>query len=196
VDDVVINFDGSCEPRNPGGTMGVGVVMLHRGTEWTASHAIPPSQWPYGQTTNNVAEYLAFIAALDRLMQLGMTGANVEFRGDSMLVIRQMFGRWKIKNGAYAPLAREARLLLRNFSHARGRWIPRHQNHVADKLSNQRTIKINNRQGGSLPAGHNHKSAGNRGAIQHLGHLVQADPGRQPDRASQPRRDTCPEVRT
>jgi len=56
-------------------------------------------------------------------------------RGDSALVINQMFGTWKIKNRLYAPLAKQARELLGRSTNIKGEWIPRDRSEVADGLS-------------------------------------------------------------
>src|SRR4051812_25458972 len=50
--------------------------------------------------TNNEAEYMTLIAALERLLvELGeeAKSANLTIHGDSMLVINQVNGDWKIK---------------------------------------------------------------------------------------------------
>ena len=61
--------------------------------------------------------------------------AEIVVKGDSMLVINQMFGSWKIKSGLYAPLAKKASELLSRFIDIKGEWIPRDLNDVADELS-------------------------------------------------------------
>ena len=55
-------------------------------------------------------------------------------KGDSMLVINQMFGTWKIKGGLYAPLAKKASELLSRFMNIQGEWIACERNEVADDL--------------------------------------------------------------
>jgi ribonuclease HI len=125
-------FDGACEPRNPGGNIGFGAVIYRDGaTVWTASGMFPAAR----DHSNNVAEYMAFIAILNEQRAKGRAGARIEIRGDSKLVINQMFGTWRIKGGLYASHARQAKSLLRHFPQARGVWIPRRQNSVADDLS-------------------------------------------------------------
>lgn len=137
----VAYFDGCCEPTNPGGTAGYGAVIL-QGEEriWETSGMIPASP----TTSNNVAEYLAFIAILERFIEIGMTRANIIVYGDSKLVIEQGFGTWKIRGidhklfdtpGFYAQYAVKARELLRGFTNIRGFWIPRDQNSICDELS-------------------------------------------------------------
>lgn len=52
-----------------------------------------------------------------------------------MLVIRQCFGKWKIKRGLYTEYALEAKRKLLQFKNMSGKWIPREQNQLADDLS-------------------------------------------------------------
>ena len=85
--------------------------------------------------SNNVAEYAGLIAVLERFIEQELCDAEIVVKGDSMLVINQMFGTWKIKNGLYTPLAKQARELLGGFTTIKGEWIQRDRNDVADGLS-------------------------------------------------------------
>lgn len=77
-----------------------------------------------GLITNNEAEYLTLIAALeyilDVLQQSNRDPKQVELdiRGDSQLVLKQLTGEWKIKNDRMRALADKCHLLLRRL----GRW--------------------------------------------------------------------------
>jgi hypothetical protein len=53
--------------------------------------------------------HAGLIAALRYLLDAGLNRERVLVHGDSQLVINQMFGRWRIKGGCYADLAREAK---------------------------------------------------------------------------------------
>ena len=132
----VAYFDGACEPYNPGGTASYGAVVLHNGEPlWTCSEIYVPEEGHERDTSNNIAEYAAFIAVLEWFADRNLYDADILIRGDSMLVIQQMFGNWKIKKGLYAPLAYEARKLVAQFTKIRGEWIRRDQNAIADELS-------------------------------------------------------------
>jgi ribonuclease HI len=125
-------FDGCCEPRNPGGTAGYGAVIFKNGDlVWQTSGMIPASP----QTSNNVAEYLAFTAILDWFIERGLTSELILVKGDSNLVIQQCFGSWKIKGGFYAEYARAAREKVKKFRALHGTWIGREHNSIADELS-------------------------------------------------------------
>ena len=61
--------------------------------------------------------------------------ADILIRGDSELVIYQMFGNWKIKKRALCPVAIKAQKLVVQFKNIRGEWIRRDRKWVADELS-------------------------------------------------------------
>lgn len=87
-----------------------------------------------GRTTNNQAEYQAIVAALEKALGLG--AATVEVKSDSELAVRQISGRYRVKNTGLRPLHQrvgELRSLFQGFSIAS---IPRRQNVEADRLCN------------------------------------------------------------
>jgi len=87
-----------------------------------------------GIQTNNYAEYTGVILALEKALSLG--AREVELVLDSMLIVEQLSGRWKIKHPLIRPLAARAMELLRQFD----RWSLRHErrenNVQADALAN------------------------------------------------------------
>lgn len=135
---IIVHFDGCCEPTNPGGHAGYG-IHIARADEvlFTASGYVEAGPL----TSNNVAEYRAFIEALEWLGRNGCLKSRIAFFGDSQLVINQMFGTWRIKGGLYVESALLAKKLLGSFSDVRGFWIPRGENHVADRLSKAELLK-------------------------------------------------------
>jgi ribonuclease HI len=128
----IVYFDGACEPVNPGGTASYGAVIFYKGKQvWQCSKV-------YGRgkgMSNNVAEYAGFITVLNWFAEQELFDAEIRILGDSKLVIQQMFGSWKIKDGLYAPLAQNARERLSQFKKVTGEWVPRDLNDIADKLS-------------------------------------------------------------
>ncbi|HZC27598.1 MAG TPA: bifunctional RNase H/acid phosphatase, partial [Actinopolymorphaceae bacterium] len=91
-----------------------------------------------GVATNNVAEYHGLIAGLRLVRELtpGASGdTSVEVRMDSMLVIEQMAGRWKIKHADMRRLAIEARQLVP--PDTTWTYVPRERNKAADALLNR-----------------------------------------------------------
>ncbi len=87
-----------------------------------------------GSTTNNVAEYRAVIAGLQLAGTFGSD--SIEIRGDSMLVIKQLAGEWRIKDAKLRPLALEARALIEKFSSVELAHVRREFNTDADALVN------------------------------------------------------------
>jgi ribonuclease HI len=87
-----------------------------------------------GKTTNNQAEYQAIIAALEEAKRLG--AASVELRSDSELVVKQINGRYRVKNIALRPLYLRVGELLSSFQSYTAINISRYQNTEADRLCN------------------------------------------------------------
>jgi ribonuclease HI len=89
-----------------------------------------------GQMTNNQAEYIAFVRALERAAVLGVT-APVLLKSDSELIVKQMRGEYRVKNEELRPLyeqASRAAAALKGgvtFEHVR-----REQNKRTDELCN------------------------------------------------------------
>ena len=59
--------------------------------------------------TNNVAEYNGLLAALDWCEEHGATAVHV--KSDSLLLVQQMRGVYKVKNEGLKPLYGQARLV-------------------------------------------------------------------------------------
>jgi ribonuclease H / adenosylcobalamin/alpha-ribazole phosphatase len=127
-DEVVVWTDGGAR-GNPG-PAGYGAVVTTRGGEVLAelSEGI-------GWATNNVAEYRGVIAGLERARRLG--AHRVRVRADSLLVVNQQKGLWKVKNAGLRPLSAEATRLARGFEQVVWEHVPRERNRRADALANQ-----------------------------------------------------------
>jgi ribonuclease HI len=89
---------------------------------------------PIGRATNNQAEYQAVIAALHEAVRLG--ARKVDIRLDSELVVRQLNGRYRVKNAALKTLHQEAKGLLVCLETVTIKHVPREQNREADRLAN------------------------------------------------------------
>lgn len=120
----LIHTDGASS-GNPGPS-GVGAVVEMNGkTHEIAEHI--------GTATNNIAEYTSLLRGLEKALALGASEADVYM--DSELVVRQMLGRYKVKNEGLKPLFKRARALSKKFSHFKISHVPREQNTEADRLS-------------------------------------------------------------
>jgi ribonuclease HI len=87
-----------------------------------------------GETTNNVAEYTAVIEGLSLAQELG--ARTVTLRSDSLLLINQLIGRYRVKSEHLQPLHRRARSLGAGFERITFEHVPREQNTAADALAN------------------------------------------------------------
>lgn len=89
---------------------------------------------PIGSATNNVAEYNGLLAALGWCVEHGATHLHV--RSDSLLLVQQMLGHYKVRNEGLKPLHGQARLLGARISRVSYEHVPRELNKDADRLAN------------------------------------------------------------
>ncbi len=87
-----------------------------------------------GQTTNNQAEYRAIITALEEAIRLG--ASQVEIRTDSELVVKQVNGRYRVKEASLKPLYRTVKQLQGQFQSFIIIHIPGTENTEAHNLAN------------------------------------------------------------
>ena len=88
-----------------------------------------------GVATNNVAEYRALIAGLEKAVELGID--ELEVVSDSELLVKQMQGEYRVKNEALRELNDEANFLERKLGRVRYKAVRREHNELADKLVNE-----------------------------------------------------------
>jgi ribonuclease HI len=125
---LVLYADGAAR-GNPG-PAGAGAVLYDERGRLVAQLARP-----LGHATNNVAEYSALILGLEAAKRRGATAIDV--RMDSLLVVKQMRGLWRIKHPGLVPLAMRAGALLASFPERAISHVPREDNAAADELSNR-----------------------------------------------------------
>ena len=87
-----------------------------------------------GIATNNVAEYSALIAGLERAIELALP--EVEVVSDSELMVKQMRGEYKVKNAALRELSLRAARLASTIGKVRYTAVRREHNELADRLVN------------------------------------------------------------
>jgi ribonuclease HI len=114
---------------NPG-PAGAGALLLDE-----KGAALAELARPLGRATNNVAEYQALILGLEEARRRGID--EIDVRMDSLLVVRQMQGLWKIKHPGLRPLALQAGALLAEFPRRSIEHVPREENAEADRLANR-----------------------------------------------------------
>lgn len=87
-----------------------------------------------GIATNNVAEYSGLLAALRWAKEHGHT--RVHIKADSLLIVEQMRGRYKVKHPGLQPLHAQAQLLAHEVGRVTYEHVRREFNKDADRLSN------------------------------------------------------------
>ena len=88
-----------------------------------------------GITTNNQAEYQALKQGLEMCQHMGYGMINVFM--DSLLVVNQMKGIYKVKNRDLWPIYDSVREYLSNFKHVSFTHVPRELNKLADSMVNE-----------------------------------------------------------
>jgi ribonuclease H / adenosylcobalamin/alpha-ribazole phosphatase len=88
-----------------------------------------------GTATNNVAEYRALIAGLEKALELGAD--DLEVVSDSELLVKQMRGEYKVKNPALRELSLRAASLARELGSVSYTAVRREHNELADQLVNE-----------------------------------------------------------
>lgn len=128
---IKIYFDGGCIP-NPGSGYGSfecsGDGLFHRSVRLSLS---PPGPQLQSQMTSNQAEYLTLIQALEWVLKNG-TGdpADIELEifSDSILVVNQLNGDWRIRKPHIRELSAAAARALAGFKSWRICWQGRENN--------------------------------------------------------------------
>lgn len=124
----VIYSDGGSR-GNPGPSAS-GFVILNEGGEVVAEGGAY-----LGITTNNVAEYQAVYLGLERAQEMGVR--VVDFRMDSLLVVNQMNGLWKIKHPDLAVIHHRIKELAAQFDTVAFSHVRREYNTLADGMVNK-----------------------------------------------------------
>jgi ribonuclease H / adenosylcobalamin/alpha-ribazole phosphatase len=88
-----------------------------------------------GVATNNVAEYRALIAGLEKAVELAVP--EVEVVSDSELLVKQMTGEYRVKNAALQDLSIQASRLAREIGKVSYTAVRREHNELADRLVNE-----------------------------------------------------------
>jgi ribonuclease HI len=125
---VRVHIDGASR-GNPG-PAGVGILFLA-----PDGAVIERMHRGIGKATNNVAEYSALLAALERATAMGID--ELEMYSDSELLVRQLQGRYQVKHPALRPLYATARERIAALRHFAIHHVPRELNAEADALANR-----------------------------------------------------------
>jgi ribonuclease HI len=123
-----VNVDGGAR-GNPG-PAAIGVVL--RDEDGRVVESVGET---IGSATNNVAEYRALLRGIELARAHGAT--HLELVGDSELVVRQVEGRYKVKNAGMKELHAQAKAALADLDNWSIRHVKRAQNADADRLVNE-----------------------------------------------------------
>ena len=124
---ITANIDGGAR-GNPG-PAGYGVVIRD-----ADGNMLDELHGALGVATNNVAEYNGLLAALRWAKEHGHTAMHV--KADSLLLVEQMRGNYKVKHPGLQPLHARARLLAHEIGRVTFEHVRREFNKDADRLSN------------------------------------------------------------
>jgi ribonuclease HI len=128
VEKVVVNVDGGAR-GNPGPAAIAAVVQDADG------QVLQEKGEAIGRATNNVAEYRALLLGIELASALGAT--ELELVGDSELIVRQVEGRYKVKDPGLRDLHAQVKQALGPFERWSIRHVRREQNAEADRLVNE-----------------------------------------------------------
>lgn len=128
MNDFVAFIDGGAR-GNPG-PAGWGAVIQSPGGETIAELC-----GGIAHATNNVAEYQGLIAALSWGVDHG--AKTLAIKSDSLLIVQQMRGVYKVKHEGLKPLFGQAKLLAHKIGRVTYEHVPREKNKEADRLANQ-----------------------------------------------------------
>ncbi len=144
---LIIRTDGAAR-GNPG-PASAGAVLI----DASLPGAWRPDATPFasisdylGVQTNNVAEYTGLVRALALARELG--AEEIDLLLDSMLIVEQLHGRWRVKDAKLQPLHAQARRHLATFRRWSAIHVPRAENRAADALANDAIDRV--RAGGAV----------------------------------------------
>lgn len=93
-----------------------------------------------GENTNNFAEYSAVIIALEKLLEQSKANPKnlqVELFADSLLVVKQLNGDYRVKSANIKPLHVQVKMLESKFGEVTHFHVPREKNREADAQVNR-----------------------------------------------------------
>jgi ribonuclease HI len=125
---LTVNVDGGAR-GNPG-PAAVGVVVRDADGE-----ILQERGEKIGRATNNVAEYRALLLGIELAATLG--ASELELIGDSELIVRQVEGKYKVKDATMKELHAEVKAALQAFESWSIRHVRRERNADADRLVNE-----------------------------------------------------------
>lgn len=146
----VLYFDGACRGNGHAtsrSAVGYALYEVDETTMLAKDGMCVPAK------TNNESEYTALITGLRKALQMGIK--DIVCKGDSMLVVMQMEGKWKTLHPVIREFQKKGKELAGQFRSIRFVHVRREQNAVADGLANR---ALDCGAGAGTPCGDNKKS--------------------------------------
>jgi len=128
VTEIKLYTDGGSR-GNPGPSAG-GYVLMNSDNNILVKRGVY-----LGVTTNNQAEYKALKLGLEEVLKKQIKHVDVYM--DSLLIVNQMLGNYKVKNNDLRPIYDEVNKLIRLFDQTTFTHIPRELNKIADDMVNK-----------------------------------------------------------
>ncbi len=128
MDSLTVYIDGASK-GNPG-RASIGIVICGDNKK-----TLKKTGLSIGTSTNNVAEYMALITAL--IDCIAYRPGRLEIKSDSLLLIRQMQGQYKVKDEWLKKLHFIASRLVSGYNNVTFTHIPREENVEADGVANK-----------------------------------------------------------
>jgi ribonuclease HI len=125
--EVIINIDGGSR-GNPGPGASAWVIKDVKGKLLTKDGVF------FQECTNNQAEFTALALAMQKAAELG--AKKLTIRSDSLLLVKQYAGSYKIKNPRLKELMGEIKEIAAEFTSVKLVHVPREQNKEADEMCN------------------------------------------------------------
>ena len=122
-------FTDGASRGNPG-PAAIGMVFYD-----SADQIVDEYKEKLGAQTNNFAEYMAVIRALELSDKKSVT--DIQFYSDSQLLVRQMIGQYKVKAPQIKDLYMQAKKLVEKFNSVEFHHVRREFNKEADALANE-----------------------------------------------------------
>ncbi len=135
-------FDGMCQPVNPGGIACYGFIIQKKNNKFNiiyeeAGIALEPFS---KESTNNVAEYVGLIKALEWLFNNGYNKSTINIQVYSQLIINQLCVKYRLRSEKLKLYYERTKTLIKNFENLQIEWIARDKNKEADDLANKAYI--------------------------------------------------------
>jgi ribonuclease HI len=125
---LIIHTDGAAR-GNPGPAAFAYTIANSNGEVLEAAGCL-------GNMTNNQAEYIALVKALENALELG-ADHRLRIHSDSELLVKQMNGEYRVKDAKLQGYYQQAVDLVRHFPDVTIRHVRRAENSHADRLCNE-----------------------------------------------------------